>query len=69
MGILPKHSVLRCVSCLYTSESCFYTFDWVGWRLARGEDGWGRPTRVPQEVSHFSCKMSVIAHHLMTSQF
>ena len=54
------------------SESCFDTFgriDWVGWRLARREDGWGWPTRVPQEIPHFSCKMSTIVHHLMTYQF
>ena len=32
------------------SESCFYTFGhWVGWRLARGEDGRGWPIRVPQD--------------------
>ena len=37
-----------------SSESCFYTsgrIDWVGWRLARGEDGRGWSTRVPQEIS------------------
>ena len=37
---------LMCILIVY-SESCFYTFgriDWVGWRLARGEDGWGWPT-------------------------
>ena len=54
------------------SKSCFYTFgriDWVGWRLARGEDGRGWPTGVPQEIPHFSCKMSAIARHLITSQF
>ena len=36
------------------SESCFYTLghniDWVGWRLARGEDGRGWPTRVSLET-------------------
>ena len=44
------------------SESCFYIFggiDWVGWRLAR-EDGWGWPTRVPQEIPNLSCKINVI---------
>ena len=54
------------------SESCFYTFgriDWVGWRLTRGEDGRGWPTRGPQEIPHFSGKISVIARHLITSQF
>ena len=42
------------------SESCFYTFgciDWVGWRLARGDDGRDWPTRGLQEISHFSCKI------------
>ena len=32
------------------SESCFSTvgrIDWVGWRLARGENVQGWPTRVP----------------------
>ena len=54
------------------SESCFYMFDLmdrVGLRLVRGEDGRGWPTRGPQEIPHFSCKMSVIAHYLITSQF
>ena len=54
------------------SQSCFYTFsciDWVGWRLARGEDGWGWPTRVPQEIPYFSYKMSAKALHLITSQW
>ena len=40
-----------------SSESCFSTFgriDWVGWRLARGEDGRGWSTRVPHEIHHFS---------------
>ena len=39
------------------SKSCFSTFgrlDWAGWRLARGEDGRGWSTRVPQEIPHFS---------------
>ena len=50
------------------SESYFYTFgciDWVGWRLAHGEDGRGWPTRVPQEIPNFSCKMSAIVRHLI----
>ena len=32
----------------------FGRIDWVGWRLARGEDGLGWPTRVPQEPPYIS---------------
>ena len=40
------------------SESYFYTFgriDWVGWRLAHGEDG--------RKIPYFLCKVSAIARH------
>ena len=47
----------------------FGLIDWIGWKLARGEDGQGWPMRVPQEIPHFSCKISAIARHLITSQF
>ena len=53
---------LMCFLFVY-SESCFYTFgriDWVGWRWARGDDGRGWSTRGPQEIPHFSYKISVI---------
>ena len=47
------------------SESCFYTVDRIefGWRLVRGEDGRGWPTRGPPEIPHFSCKMTVLVRH------
>ena len=54
------------------SESCFYTcgrIDWVGWRLARGKDGWGWSTRGPQEIPHYSYKMRATSQNLITSQF
>ena len=38
----------------------FGRIDWVGWRFAPGEDERGWPTRGPQEISHLSCKISVI---------
>ena len=40
----------------------FGRIDWVGLRLACGEDGRGWPTRGPQEISQFSCKMSAIPY-------
>ena len=46
VNISTKFCPLVCIL-FVCSESCFYTFghiDWVEWRLARGEDGWGWPT-------------------------
>ena len=60
------------------SESCFYTFgriDWVGWRLARGEDGRGWSTRGPQEIHPYlvqnECDSSPFDHQsiLMKDHF
>ena len=61
----------------YCSESCFYTFcrvDWVGWRLARGEDGRDWPTRGLQKISIFmqnECDSSPYDHksNLMQDHF
>ena len=58
------------------SESCYCMsgrIDYVGWTfsrgLARGEDGRGWSTRLPQEIPYFLCKISAVARHLITSQF
>ena len=71
MNIPTKTFCPPCFLCV-CSESCFYTFgriDWVGWRLARGEDGQGWSTRVPQEIPHFWRKMSAMVRHLFNNHF
>ena len=53
------NTILDRILFLLFCPSCFYTFgriDWVGWRLARGEDGRGWPTGVLQEIPQFSYK-------------
>ena len=55
-----KHSVLLCAFCSYTMKVVRLDVYLVGWRLACGEDERGWPARVPQEIRHFSCRMSAI---------
>ena len=54
---IPTKAFCPPMSILFVcSESCFHTFGriaWVRWRIARGEDGRGWPTRV-SEIPHFS---------------
>ena len=50
------------------SERWIYTFGWLGLTI-QGDDGRGWPTTVPQEIPHFSCKMSAIFRHMIAFSF
>ena len=53
ISVNTQLSVLRCVFRMF-----LYFWSYRGW-----------PTRVPQEIPHFSYKMSSMVRHLITSQF